>query len=241
MFNKEKLLNFIPQYYLGGKVEHVIWVCSDNNISVDFVNDSKTLVGKINVLDIDIEEGKYGVFNTSQLIKMLGILDNEILIEIIKQNNVAHKFKFSDQTTDILFSLADQSVISKAPEVKIDEYDIYCNLEKDFFIKFIRSKDSLTESSLVTFDTKKVVGSDTLFITLGNNNIGSNRISLTMDAKINQNVPSPIPFNSENIKEILKTNKDSDEAVLSLNNKGLLKFHFKKENTTSTYYISREN
>jgi hypothetical protein len=241
MFNKEKLLNFIPQYHLGGKVEHVIWVCSDNSISVDFVNDSKTLVGKINVLDVDIDEGKYGVFNTSQLIKMLGILNNEILIEIIKQNNIAHKFKFSDQTTDVFFSLADQSVISKAPEIKINEYDIYCNLEKDFFIKFIRSKDSLPESSLVTFDTKKVVGSDTLFITLGNNNIGSNRISLTVEAKINQTIPSSIPFNSENIKEILKTNKDSDEAILSLNNKGLLKFYFKKENITSTYYISREN
>jgi hypothetical protein len=241
MFNKEKLLNFIPQYYLGGKVEHAIWVCSGNDISVDFVDDSKTLVGKIKADNIDIEAGSYGIFNTSQLIKMLGILDNEILIEVSKHNGIAHKFNFSDQTTDIYFSLADQSVISKAPEIKLDEYNIFCELDKDFILKFIRSKDSLPESSLVTLSTKKIIGSDTLSITLGNNNIGSNKISLTIDADLNQEIQNPLPFNSDNIKEVLKANKDSDKAILSLNNMGLLKFYFEKENITSTYYLSREN
>lgn len=241
MINKEKLLNFIPQYYLGGKIEHVIWVCSENTISVDFVDDSKTLVGKIHVKDINVEKGSYGIFNTSQLIKMLGILDNEILLEVAKHNGVAHKFNLSDQTTDIFFSLADQSVISKAPEIKLDEYNIFCDLEKDFFLKFIRSKDSLPESSLVTFSTKKILGSDALSITLGNNNIGSNKISLTIDATLNQEIQQALPFNSENIKEIFKVNKDADKAVLSINNKGLLKFYFEKENITSTYYLSREN
>ena len=68
-----------------------------------------------------------------------------------------------------------------------------------------------------------------------------NKQHVTFVADINKDISSPIPFNSDTIKEIFKTNKNSDKSILSLNNMGLLKFYFEKNNIKSTYYISREN
>jgi hypothetical protein len=241
MINKEKITNFIPHYYLGGKIEHVLWEISNNTIIVNFVDDSRTVVGKIVVEDIPFDTGTYGIFNTSQLIKMLNILDEDILVEVIKHHNVAHKFKFSDRSVDIQFSLADESVIPKAPEIKIDEFDITSTLDKETILKFIKSKDSIAESSLLTITTDNILGTPSLLLTLGNNTSGANKITLTTGANISKEIQSPLPFNSDNLKEILKANKESDFAKLSINILGLIKLDCKKDNITSTYYISREN
>jgi hypothetical protein len=241
MIKKEKFTNFIPHYYLGGKIEHVLWEVQEDKIIIDFVDDSRTMVGKIIVKDIPFDKGTYGIFNTSQLIKMLNILDEDILVEVVKHNNIAHKFKFSDRSVDIQFSLADESVIPKAPEIKLDEFDINCHLDKETILKFIKAKDSLSESSLLTISTDNILGSPSLLLTLGNNTSGANRITLTVGANILKEITTPLPFNSDNLKEILKANKESDVAKLSINALGLIKLNCKKDNITSTYYISREN
>jgi hypothetical protein len=108
-------------------------------------------------------------------------------------------------------------------------------------LKFIKSKESLPESSLLTINTDIVVGVPVLTLTLGNNTNGANKIKLTLEANVNKKIESSLPFNSDNVKEILKANKDSDISKLYVNNLGLLKFHFEKNNITSTYYLSREN
>lgn len=241
MINKENILNFIPHYYLGGKIEHVIWVASDNSIAVDFVDDSRTMVGKVFVKDVPLEDGSYGIFNTSQLVKMLNILDNDILLEVNKHNGIANKFNMSDSSTDIQFSLADESVIPKAPEIKLNDFQITCELDKDTILKFIRSKESLPESNLLSVSSDNILGTPSLVLTLGNNTTGANKVAITLEANIEKSVPERLPFNSDNLKEILKSNKDSDVAILSVNILGLMKLYFEKKNVKSTYYLSREN
>jgi hypothetical protein len=241
MINKEKILNFIPQYYLGGKIENVIWDISNKTVNIDFVDDSRTMVGKITVNDISMENGSYGIFNTSQLIKMLNTLDNDILLETVSFNGIKRKIKFSDQSIDVEFSLADESVIPKPPSIKLDEFDIICSIQKDMILKFIKSKESLPESSLLTVNTDIVVGVPVLTLTLGNSTNGANKIKITLEANVNKKIETPLPFNADNVKEILKANKDSDTSKIYINNLGLLKFHFEKNNITSIYYLSREN
>jgi hypothetical protein len=241
MINKEKILNFIPQYYLGGKIENVIWNVSNKIVNIDFVDDSRTMVGKITINDISMEDGSYGIFNTSQLIKMLNTLDNDILLETMSFNGIKHKIKFSDQSTDVEFSLADESVIPKPPSVKLDEFDISCSIQKDMILKFIKSKESLPESSLLTINTDIIVGVPVLTLTLGNNTNGANKIKITLEANVNKKIETSLPFNSDNVKEILKANRDSDTSKIYINNLGLLKFYFEKNNITSIYYLSREN
>ena len=48
MISKKVLSEIVSKYSLGGHVEKVKWVVDENNeITIKFINDSKTLVGQI--------------------------------------------------------------------------------------------------------------------------------------------------------------------------------------------------
>ena len=48
MISKKVLSEIVSKYSLGGSVEKVKWVVDENNeITIKFINDSKTLVGQI--------------------------------------------------------------------------------------------------------------------------------------------------------------------------------------------------
>ena len=83
MISKKVLSEIVSKYSLGGHVEKVKWVVDENDeIAIEFINDSKTLVGQVYYNNnIGLKKGSYGIFNTSQLIKCLNILDGDIIIE----------------------------------------------------------------------------------------------------------------------------------------------------------------
>ena len=83
MISKRVLSEIVSKYSLGGHVEKVKWVVDENGkIAIEFINDSKTLVGQVYYNNtIGLKKGNYGIFNTSQLIKCLNILDGDIIIE----------------------------------------------------------------------------------------------------------------------------------------------------------------
>ena len=98
MISKKVLSEIVSKYSLGGHVEKVKWVVDENDdIAIEFINDSKTLVGQIYYNNtIGLKQGNYGIFNTSQLIKCLNILDGDILIETKSQNGLASKLNLAD-------------------------------------------------------------------------------------------------------------------------------------------------
>ena len=81
---KTKLLGFINRYALGGNVESVKWKTGSDNITTNFVSTDKTLKGTIKTNITGIHDDEFGIYETSQLVRMLSILDEEIEINTSK-------------------------------------------------------------------------------------------------------------------------------------------------------------
>ena len=158
MISKKVLSEIVSKYSLGGHVEKVKWVVNeDDSIVIKFINDSKTLVGEINYKNtIGLKKGNYGIFNTSQLIKCLNILDGDILIETKSQNGLASKLNLADTNYDVKFSLADPAIIPKVPQItNEDQPSASFEMTDEFITRFVKSKDALNDLPSFTVEAKE--------------------------------------------------------------------------------------
>ena len=114
MISKKVISDIVSKYSLGNHIEKVKWSITDISFKIDFVNDSKNLIGYVEYRkDIGLKPGDYGIFNTSQLIKCLNILDGDILVDATKS-----KLNMADTSYDIKFNLTDPAVIKDPITVK---------------------------------------------------------------------------------------------------------------------------
>lgn len=110
---KSSFEGFINRYNLGGEVESVKVTSTDAGLSVNFISDDKTLLGNVSSDNKDFPNGEYGVYTTSQLKGLLGVLDSNM---DVKEGEAA--LVFSDKGTSVNYMLADLSVIPVVPELK---------------------------------------------------------------------------------------------------------------------------
>ncbi len=240
MIQKLDLVENIEKYYLNGTIESVKWSISNKKLHINFVSPHQDLVGHVEC-DIDLEDNTLGIFNTSSLLKMLSILDMDILINVVKQHQTPIRLAIEDSNFSLQYSLADPYVIAPSPTIDEPEYEISFNIDSEFIMRFSKSKNALGSntrdicriSSLIHEDGNKQVK----FI-LGEPTSHSNKIEFTCDADYNELDSSILPFNSAYIKEILNANKnDLEQATGYLSVKGLLKLEFQTETGKSAYYL----
>ena len=92
MTDKRIIDSFIGKYHLGGNIERTKWVSDGESLKADFINDSQNLVGKVVSKKFKFPIGEFGIYSTSTLSKMLGILENEVMFEIINfKESLKHK------------------------------------------------------------------------------------------------------------------------------------------------------
>ena len=74
--DKQKLVRFINKYYLGGIGESVLINSSASNqtLTTKFVSGDKNLLGTVEMSKWVFEDANLGVYNTEQLMKLLGVL-----------------------------------------------------------------------------------------------------------------------------------------------------------------------
>ena len=235
MISKKVISNIVSKYSLGNHIEQVKWVIEDKKLNINFINDSKNLVGFIKYnKDIGLKDGNYGIFNTSQLIKCLNILDGDILVEA----NTS-KLNLADTNYEIKFSLADPAVIPSVPSVtNPSQFSVSFDINNEFITRFVKSKDALSELDTFTVETREGFTGEELVFTVGTNI--TNTIEFAVEAKINESF-DPVPFDSNLLKEILKANRDYDSGEIRISKNGLLDAHFKCEDELSTgYYLVRK-
>ena len=116
--NKQKLTGFIDKYSLGNNIESVPWVVKNNTISTDFVSEDRTLLGKATLNNIDLDDCEIGIYNTSQLQKMVAVLGNEVDIDLKKVEDRAIALHMTDNDVSLNYMLADLDIIPKAPKLK---------------------------------------------------------------------------------------------------------------------------
>ena len=236
MISKKVISDIVSKYSLGNNIEKVKWVVTDDKFTINFINDSKNLVGYVEYRkDIGLKPGDYGIFNTSQLIKCLNILDGDILVDA-----TTSKLNMADTNYDIKFNLADPAVIPNVPSIDdSDEWSVSFSVSDEFITRFVKSKDALSELDTFTVETRDGFNGEELVFTVGTNI--TNTIEFTVEnATINESFEA-VPFDSNLLKEILKANRTYHSGEIRINKKGLLDAHLHHGDDLYTgYYLVRK-
>jgi len=235
MIGKKVISDIVSKYSLGNVIEKVKWVVTDKKLKINFINDSKVLLGFVEYRnDIGLKNGDYGIFNTSQLIKCLNILDGDILMEASNS-----KLNIADTNYEIKFGLSKPEVLPKVPEIKDeDNFSVSFSVNDEFITRFVKSKDALSDLEIFTVETREGFTGEELVFTIGTTI--TNSIEFSVEADIKESFNS-IPFDSNLFKEILKANKNYHSGEIRINKKGLIDAHFHcGEGLFTGYYLVRK-
>lgn len=225
---KASIESFINRYNLGGEVESVKIESTDSEMKVSFISDDKTLLGEVTSKEGEFPNGEFGVYTTSQLKALLGVLESSVDVD-----STDSYIKFSDKGTSVNYMLADLSVIPVVPDLKqVPPFNVEITLDDEFTSKFIKSKGALNESDTFTFSCIGGKGE----VVLGYSTINTNRISISVDCKCDGDV-QPISFSAKYLKEILNANRASKSATLKISSQGLSYIEFETDTITSKYYL----
>ena len=212
VMNKTALLRFINKYNLGGEIKSVKWKSDGNSLSTRFISGDKSLVGNVKLDKItDIKPSEVGVYNTAQLVSLLGILGDDVDLDY---NQMGDKFVSIDMKdklgTRTKYMLSDLSVIPTPPPLKNlpSEFELSLKLDSYFIGTFISGKSALPETETFTIisDNGKVN------IVIGFSNIASNRVTIPVSVD-NYSDIEPISFSAEMFSNILSANKECQNAT----------------------------
>jgi len=227
---KSSFEGFISRYNLGGEVESVKVVSTDEGLSVRFISDDKTLLGVVESEDNSFPTGDFGIYTTSQLKGLLSVLDTNI---DVKSNDSA--LIFSDTQTSVNYVLAELSVIPSVPELKqLPNFNATITLDEAFVGTFIKSKSALSDSDTFTFTCSGE--SNAGKIVLGYSKINSNRISINVNCVCESDV-QPISFSAKYLKEILNANRGAKASSMKVSSQGLASVSFEHEGFSSKYFL----
>lgn len=240
VMNKNNLLKFIELYNLNGNIERVKLESDGDNVKCGIVADDRTLAGTVKYKGLKVETGEYGIHDTAQFKKMLGILDEEIEVVVNKlEDGRANSFTVSDKKTESIIILADLSVIPKVPKItNAGNYDLEIELTEDFVERFVKSKNALPDVTAFTLGLNK---KDKVELVIGDGD-NSNRVKLEVSPVVGKDKPAKeVSFNANYFKEILLKNRGATGAFLKVNTAGLGTVEFKTPEYEASYYLVKIN
>jgi hypothetical protein len=230
---KSKLNNFIHRYNLGGLIESVKWDIQDNSLKTAFISDDKSLLGSVKLNEFKRPDSNFGVYDTSKLVKMLGVLADDVDFKIEDVSGKPVSLGFKDKSSTVNYMLADLSVIPNVPELKkLPDFEVGIPITQDFINKFVKATGAISDAETFTFVSK--AGNSEII--LGYSSINSNRISMSIDANCTGDV-GPISFSAKYLKAILLANKDSSNSLLKISSQGLAIVSFDDSDYQSSYYL----
>ena len=231
--NKNNLLKFIQKYSLGGLIESVSWNAEGTKLSVRFISDDKTLLGEVEFNAFTSTPFNVGIYTTSLLKNMIGVLDNDIALKVDKVGDKAVSLKLSSDDTETSYQLADLGVIPPVPDLKaLPEFGIAIDMTSQMVDRFIKAKGALSDVDTFTIFTE---GGD-LKMAIGYSSISTNRVTFTVQKNVLVEV-KPISFSAKYLKEILTANKEATNAKLKVSTDGLSNVEFQIDDFVCKYYL----
>ena len=233
---KSKLNRFIQKYNLGGNVNSVKWTSESgtDTLTTKFITPDKSLLGTVKVDKISFENADLGVYQTDQLQKLLGVLGDDVSLDLTKAGDRAVSLNVKNDNVSVDYVLSDLSVIPDPPSLKkLPDFQTKVKLDSKFIDTFIKGKSALSDVDMFTF----VNGKDgNLTAVIGYSSTNTNRVTIPVETELN-GLTEPVTFNANLFKEMLVANKECKSAVLEVSNEGLSKVNFKVDDYDSTYYI----
>jgi hypothetical protein len=231
--NKNNLLKFIQKYSLGGLIESVAWNAEGTKLSVRFISDDKTLLGEVEYNAYTSTQMNVGIYTTSLLKNMIGVLDNDLTLKVDKAGDKSVSLKLSSDETETSYQLADLGVIPPVPDLKtLPDFGISIDMASNMIDKFIKAKGALSDIDTFTIFTE----SGDLKMAIGYSAISTNRVTFTVQKDFTENV-KPISFSAKYLKEILTANKEATSAKLKVSTDGLSNVEFQIDDFVCKYYL----
>jgi|TARA_Y100001938_G_scaffold131431_1_gene188534 hypothetical protein len=233
--NKQKLTRFINKYYLNGTVNSVVLKTNADRkqLSTRFISGDKTLLGEMSMDNWDFETSEIGIYSTDQLIKLLGVVDEDIRVHLTKAGDKAISLKINDSVSAVNYMLSDVSIINEPPQMKqIPNFELEINVTPSLIDKFISGKSALADEDKFTVITD---GENTKLV-IGYASVNTNRVTIPVTTNT-KSLIDKISFNANLFKEVLSANKECESATLYVSSEGLAKITFKVDDFSSTYFF----
>ena len=231
---KSKLNRFIQKYNLGGNVNSVKWKSNGDSLKTSFVTPDKSLLGNVSISKFNLEDSEIGVYQTDQLIKLLGVLGDKIELNLSKAGEQAVSLGIKNDSVSVNYVLSDLSVISDPPALKrLPEFGTKIKLDNKFIDTFIKGKSALSDVDMFTIVKNKNGGVD---VVIGYSSTNTNRVNIPVETETN-NINKAVTFNANLFKEVLVANRECTSAVLEVSNEGLARVNFKVDDYDCTYFI----
>ena len=230
---KSKLDKFISKYNLGGNVNSVKWKSNSDTLTTTFVTPDKSLLGTVVADNVKFEDAELGVYQTDQLKSLIGVLGDDVSLDLSKFGDKAVSLKVKNDGVSVDYVLSDLSVIPDPPALKrLPDFGTSIKLDTKFINTFIKGKSALSD-----IDSFAIVnGKNGCEVIIGYASTNTNRVNIPVDCSM-CNIEDPIIFNANLFREILLANKECSSAILEVSNEGLAKVNFRVDDYDSKYFI----
>jgi len=176
--DKYKLTRFIDKYHLGGNVNAVVINSKGDTLSTRFITGDKALLGELEMNSWNFQDTELGVYDTEQLSRLLGVLDDDVSLNLTQSGDKAIALEISDQYSKVNFMLSDKSVINQPPALKgIPEFQLQIKVDSNFIQRFISGKSALPDTDTFTC----IADDDRVKLVIGYSSINTNRVSIPVE------------------------------------------------------------
>ena len=231
--DKYKLTRFIDKYHLGGNVNAVVINSKGDTLSTRFITGDKSLLGELEMNSWNFQDAELGVYDTEQLSRLLGVLDDDVTLNLTQSGDKAIALEISDQYSTVNFMLSDKSVINQPPPLKgIPEFQLKIKVDTNFITRFISGKSALPDTDTFTV----ITSNDEVKLVIGYSSINTNRVTIPVETETYEDIDN-VSFNANLFKDVLVANKECETAILEVSEKGLAKINFKVDQYDVTYYL----
>jgi hypothetical protein len=242
LIEKVLLSSALNKYYLAGECESVSWSVDNNVLNIDFKPKTTAgVVGNLRVPNFPLTNCELGVFETSKLLKLLNVTQNQLQLHVEGNKGVFTKLYIADSSFNLEYNLSDIILISKVPTVSLPSSPfVNAELEMTDMDNLIKAKNALENKKVIIKSSKSIDGDDVLEFIFGEDSAYSNRLTFTLEnVKFESDNQIELPFNSEIFSRILQVNKDMEKFNIIVYQEGLLKLEFWSEEIQSVYYLAR--
>ena len=231
--DKYKLTRFIDKYHLGGNVNAVVINSKGDTLSTRFITGGKDLLGELEMNSWQFKDAELGVYDTEQLSRLLGVLDDDVTINLTQSGDKAIALEISDSYSKVNFMLSDKSVINQPPPLKeLPNFQLKIKVDTNFITRFIGGKSALPDTDTFTV----ITSNDGVKLVIGYSSINTNRVTIPVETETYEDIDK-VSFNANLFKDVLVANKECESATLHVSEQGLAKINFKVDQYDATYYL----
>jgi len=234
---KPYLQDVIEKYYLGGLVERVKIQITDKTLTTKFISAQKNLVGVLEAPGITLPDCEFGVYDTSQLLKLIGITDHFLTLDVEVNRGIANKLLIADNEYNLEYALADTMLTPSVPSIDEPTYHMVADVDTEFIAKFLKAKKALGTDVFIVEQGIDHEEKQAMKFTLGGVDKHTNKVNFTLPTSLSSVPGVQLKFPIEEFGEILAANKEIATGVLSVSEDGLLKIEFTNEEGVKVTYL----